>query len=830
MWGFGGRNFWGRRERRKRRGIVVLFTWISIEENHLKDFVDLYASLGWDSLVCHSQFLNFFFPDKAMMLAWDVLSELVEEIKVRPCPVVFAAFSGGSKACLYKALQDNFRCIKDCIVGHIYDSSPVDFVSDMGMRFALHQSVLKMRHPPRFATWIANCIASGIDTLFLNRSESQCEEYWRTLYSSVSMRIPYLLLCSEDDDLAPVQTICNFAQRIQELGADVTLVKWASSPHLGHYHKHPDDYRADVTQLLQKASAVYAQRVVTPTEVFSRASTQLEDHITMPSLSQSHEDSPMDSSTRDESKENVKHLPTNLPTINPHGVLGKILFDMCVPKNVEDWDIRPSSSFCTPPMFPSSTRHSPFNPIKRIRRSRYISNLRRGHFQYSGTAQVEHQERLVSLFPHPSQPIIPINPHFYPLLLGSQSVPIGDTMRSEVGENFPRKPSNGFMKFNFILIILLTNAFTFYFSTFTLRSSITTTAATDPTHDQLTSALLRELNATKNLLFETRSQLIKDITVPELGNAFGPHKLPLGFSPRSRSDVLYSSMGAACFRYPDQLARYMTYDVGSVCPSDDHFAQQLILKGCEPLPRRRCRPKSPVGYMGPTPFPESLWVTPPDTSIVWDPYTCKSYKCLVEREKDPRFFDCKDCFNLKGKEKSRWLVDNGGLNFGIDCVLATRPPGSIRIGLDIGGGTGTFAARMRERNVTIITTSMNLDGPFNSFIASRGLIPIHVSVTERLPFFDNTLDVVHSMHVLSNWIPETLLEFLMYDVYRVLRPGGLFWVDHFFCLGEQLNKTYAPMVGRVGFLRVRWFEGRKLDRGRERNEWYFSALLEKPMT
>nr|POE48278.1 hypothetical protein CFP56_49986 [Quercus suber] len=79
---------------------------------------------------------------------------------------------------------------------------------------------------------------------------------------------------------------------------------------------------------------------------------------------------------------------------------------------------------------------------------------------------------------------------------------------------------------------------------------------------------------------------------------------------------------------------------------------------------------------------------------------------------------------------------------------------------------------MREWNVTIITSTLNLDGPFNSFIASRGLIPIHVSVSQRLPFFENTLDIVHSMLILSNWIPETMLVFTLYDIYRVLRPGG----------------------------------------------------------
>lgn len=44
---------------------------------------------------------------------------------------------------------------------------------------------------------------------------------------------PYLILCSEDDDLAPYQVIYNFAQRLRDLGADVKLVKWNSSPHVG---------------------------------------------------------------------------------------------------------------------------------------------------------------------------------------------------------------------------------------------------------------------------------------------------------------------------------------------------------------------------------------------------------------------------------------------------------------------------------------------------------------------------------------------------------------------------------------------------------------------
>ncbi|KAG9457144.1 hypothetical protein H6P81_001652 [Aristolochia fimbriata] len=316
----------------------------------------------------------------------------------------------------------------------------------------------------------------------------------------------------------------------------------------------------------------------------------------------------------------------------------------------------------------------------------------------------------------------------------------------------------------------------------------------------------------------------------EVKLVLGVHELPLGHSPNIGGDRIYLPVGAACAAaYAEELKQYMGYEVGGVCPTDDAFAQRLMLRGCEPLPRRRCRPKSPAGYVEPAPMPGSLWATPPDTSLNWDAYTCKSYKCLVDRVKTKDYYDCKDCFDLNGRERRRWLSD-AGLDYGIDAVLSTKPRGTVRIGLDIGGGSGTFAARMKERNVTIVTSTMNFDGPFNSFIASRGLIPIHLSVSHRLPFFENTLDIVHSMHVLSNWIPDAVLELALYDVYRVLRPGGLFWLDRFFCYGFQLNQTYVPMIERVGFNKLRWNVGRKLDRGAQMNQWYLSALLEKPMT
>lgn len=401
----------------------------------------------------------------------------------------------------------------------------------------------------------------------------------------------------------------------------------------------------------------------------------------------------------------------------------------------------------------------------------------------------------------------------------------------------PRKPSSFSTNLFFFLLLLSTNLLTLllsstFYSSCSLNPLITAASTLTTPHATSTNSV----SATQGSDYASESSQT-NLDLPSEFLAFTSGQLlPFGFNTNFDSDTIYPPAGQACTLFSDELRRYMTYKVNGSCPDDELLSQKLLLKGCEPLPRRRCRPAAQPDYVEPYPLPTSLWTTPPDSSVVWTAYTCKDYSCLINRYRTQKGFDdCKDCFDLQGREKTRWAAKQsnvgggGGLDFTIDEVLATKKPGTIRIGLDIGGGVATFAVRMRERNITIVTTSMNLNGPFNNFIASRGIVPLYISISQRLPFFDNTLDIVHSMHVLSNWIPTTLLHFLMFDINRVLRPGGLFWLDHFFCVGEQLEEVYGPLIESIGFNKLKWVVGRKLDRGPELKEMYLSALLEKPL-
>ncbi|KAG0480097.1 hypothetical protein HPP92_010955 [Vanilla planifolia] len=146
MW---GRFYWSRKEEGKERakGIIVLFAWLSSQDDQLKPYVDLYGSRGWDCLICHVDFLTLFFPEKITGLAYGIIGELIKEIKFRPLPVVFAAFSAGSKGCFFKVLQllegkcagqfsqDDCGLLRECICGQIL--TPALWISLMGLAFCL---------------------------------------------------------------------------------------------------------------------------------------------------------------------------------------------------------------------------------------------------------------------------------------------------------------------------------------------------------------------------------------------------------------------------------------------------------------------------------------------------------------------------------------------------------------------------------------------------------------------------------------------------------------------------------------------------------------------
>lgn len=88
-----------------------------------------------------------------------------------------------------------------------------------------------------------------------------------------------------------------------------------------------------------------------------------------------------------------------------------------------------------------------------------------------------------------------------------------------------------------------------------------------------------------------------------------------------------------------------------------------------------------------------------------------------------------------------------------------------------------------------------LRGWVNSFIYYSGL-------KIAFNFFDNTLDnIVHSTLFLDGWIGIDMLEFVVFDWDRLLRPKGVDRTgpDRFFCKKEEELKVYLGIFEKLGY-------------------------------
>ncbi|GJP43810.1 hypothetical protein CLOM_g3222 [Closterium sp. NIES-68] len=281
-----------------------------------------------------------------------------------------------------------------------------------------------------------------------------------------------------------------------------------------------------------------------------------------------------------------------------------------------------------------------------------------------------------------------------------------------------------------------------------------------------------------------------------------------------------------------ELQLYMNYTARRACPDDWLLAQRLMFdKNCFCLPRRLCFAATPPDYtephLGP---PGSLFSQEVlrDENVRWALHECKSYGCVNTREKG----ECRNCFNMSLEEK-RWQKPYLG-TVPMAQVWQLKPPGSLRIGLDVGGGSGSFAAHMARYNVTILTTSMNkefiegVDGglPYMETIALRGLVPLHVPLKARQPFFDNTLDIIHSAQSVR-YFSVLELEELMFEWHRILRPGGIIWIE-LLTAPKSKMKQYVVVINMFKYKQLYWDISPVEDPRKSKSHEYLNCVLEKP--
>ena len=102
----------------------------------------------------------------------------------------------------------------------------------------------------------------------------------------------------------------------------------------------------------------------------------------------------------------------------------------------------------------------------------------------------------------------------------------------------------------------------------------------------------------------------------------------------------------------------------------------------------------------------------------------------------------------------------------LDAIMAAHPTDV----LEVGCGTGCFAARIQAGHPEIELVAVDQSPRFVELTAARGISARRADV-QQLPFEDDSFDVVAAMWMLYH-VPD--LDQALREVRRVLRPGGLF--------------------------------------------------------
>ncbi|XLT14330.1 hypothetical protein HN51_060020, partial [Arachis hypogaea] len=238
------------------------------------------------------------------------------------------------------------------------------------------------------------------------------------------------------------------------------------------------------------------------------------------------------------------------------------------------------------------------------------------------------------------------------------------------------------------------------------------------------------------------------------------------------------------------------------------------------------KPSSPLPQ---DPFPSSL----PDSSVIWDHYPCKSFNCF--HLQNPKLG-----FN-SSSDSSKFTTYKTDLHLLISQLfqIAKSTKSVIRLGLDVGGGTGSFTATMKLRNMTVVTTTMSVGAPYSEAEALRGLMPLHMPLQQQLSVFDGVVDlstgeIGFDPLCIDSLVGESFNDYpldlsLLHRASKVLRSGGYLWIDRLFSKGVDLEKLYAPLIGKLGYKKVKWSTGNKTDASGMKNvEIFLTALLQKP--
>ncbi|XP_076471907.1 transmembrane protein 53-like [Babylonia areolata] len=220
----------------RERPLAVLFGWMLAKKRHLNKYGNLYLSKGFDVMTVQMPPAHVLWP----VMAQNRISSLLATLKgssLESRPLLIHGFSVGGylygEMLVKLATDPQYKDICDRMVGQVFDS-PVDYEG-----------------VPR---GFANVLVKNAAMKTLLRSS--IESYLKVMHNSVTkhyieassafhrnaLQLPSLFLYSRADPIGVADVIEGIMDKWRHEGISVSQKCWDHSPHVSHFHHHPDEY------------------------------------------------------------------------------------------------------------------------------------------------------------------------------------------------------------------------------------------------------------------------------------------------------------------------------------------------------------------------------------------------------------------------------------------------------------------------------------------------------------------------------------------------------------------------------------------------------------
>ncbi|XP_055532294.1 uncharacterized protein LOC129722675 [Wyeomyia smithii] len=217
--------------------LVIIFGWLQASEKHLKKFAELYIEQGFEVLVAHLSPWQLIWPVSGSQA---VAGDLVKFLKHNDLAagVVIHGFSVGGYLwgeCLVKLNRNETnKQVLNKIKGQIWDSAANITEIPVGVPYAV------LPKNPLLQSTLRNYLTYHLK-LFHEEATQYYEKSASNFYNDPAQGAA-LFLVSKTDPVGTESANRRIISQWESIGIKTTLKCWDRSPHVGHFHKHRDEY------------------------------------------------------------------------------------------------------------------------------------------------------------------------------------------------------------------------------------------------------------------------------------------------------------------------------------------------------------------------------------------------------------------------------------------------------------------------------------------------------------------------------------------------------------------------------------------------------------